>query len=560
MKKLVALLLAALMLTSVASALAVEYNAPGVYPIAKEKVSLTIAIPDSVKVEDFETNMQTLMMEEDVGVDLTFQVYPNTDFTTKINLMVMSGEPLPDIIIGNFKNAEVYAWAQEGALAPLTEYYNDPAIAYELHKAVVRTNNNFFSQMVMPDGEIYAVPALNQSYTNEFPHKLYIYQPWLDKLNLKTPTTTDELYTVLKTIVTSDPNGNGIADEIGIAGYGGISNSWFCYLMNSFVYNDNKTNFLNVGEEDKLYYAYTTEAWREGLRYIKKLFDEKIIAVECLTQDQDQWKSMINTDTLTCVSVTGTSQINSVDEELAAYPGMVRKQLYADLAPMVGPEGVQYATYQPSAASPKFIVSADCKDPETAFRLGDYMVSHDLSNITRWGWPGIHWDWVDEAKTDDWKNYDTAVAGAEPSLFIYWTGGDFWSLTQQNYTWMQTGPYIRGYGDANGRIIAPNPETYTGGTATGFNGLNDNHAKHYQESSWRPEKTFTTLMYTPEESAVIADIQASLTSYVEEATAAFLMGNKDLDKDWDAFLAELKVIGIDTALEINQDVYDRTFK
>ncbi|MBE5783030.1 MAG: extracellular solute-binding protein, partial [Clostridiales bacterium] len=176
MKKLVALFLAALMLTSVASALAVEYNAPGTYPICKEKVTLTVAIADNVKIEDFETNMQTLLMEEEVGVDLVFQIYPNTDFTTKINLMVMSGEPLPDIIIGSFKNAEVYAWAQEGALASLTEYYNDPAIAYELHKAVVRTGTNFFTQMIMPDGEIYAVPALNQSYGNEFPDKYFLYQ------------------------------------------------------------------------------------------------------------------------------------------------------------------------------------------------------------------------------------------------------------------------------------------------------------------------------------------------------------------------------------------------
>lgn len=566
MKKLVSLLLAVLMLCSVTGALAVEYNEPGTYPIAKEKVSLTIAIPDNVKIEDFETNMQTLLMEEEVGVDLVFQIYPSTDFNTKINLMVMSGDPLPDIIIGSFKNAEVYAWAKEGALAPLTEYYADPDIAYELTKAIERTGTNFFTQMVMPDGEIYAIPALNQSYGNEFPDKYFLYQPWLDKLNLETPTTTEELYNVLKTIVTSDPNGNGIADEIGIAGYGGIragstvsGGQWFGYLMNSFIYNDNKINFLNVDEEGKLYYAYTTEAWREGLRFIKKLFDEKIIAVESLTQDEQQWKSMINTDEMTVASLvwTSTSQITTTDEELPEYPGLKRAQLYDCVGALTGPEGVQYATFEPSAASPRFIVSADCKDPETAFRFGDYMVSHQMSNLPRWGWPGIHWDWVDEAKTEDWKKYDTAVMGAEPSLFIYWTGGDFWSLTQQNFTWMGTGPFIRGYGDANGRIVEPDPAKE--GTVKVL-GLGEDAGALYQESDWRPANTFTALMYNSEESDVIADIQASLNTYVEEKTAAFLMGNLDLDKDWDAFLAELKTIGIDTALEINQGVYDRTFK
>ena len=40
-----------------------------------------------------------------------------------------------------------------------------------------------------------------------------IRQDWLDKLGLETPTTTDELYEVLKAFRTEDPNGNGVQDE-----------------------------------------------------------------------------------------------------------------------------------------------------------------------------------------------------------------------------------------------------------------------------------------------------------------------------------------------------------
>ena len=59
---------------------------------------------------------------------------------------------------------------------------------------------------------------------------------------------------------------------------------------------------------------------------------------------------------------------------------------------------------------------------------------------------------------------------------------------------------------------------------------------------------------------MITDIQATLTSYLEETTAAFLMGTKDIDAEWDGFQQELKTIGIEKALEINQAAYDRAYK
>ena len=43
---------------------------------------------DAINVEDFETNTMTLMLEEACGVDLSFDVYPSTDYNSKINMMI----------------------------------------------------------------------------------------------------------------------------------------------------------------------------------------------------------------------------------------------------------------------------------------------------------------------------------------------------------------------------------------------------------------------------------------------------------------------------------------
>ena len=124
MKRTLCLLLALVLMCAAALAL------------ADEPVKLTIAIPDKVNVEDYNTNEMTLNLEAELGYDIEFVVYPATDYKAKINLMIQSGDKLPDIIIGNdsFDNASIYEWSLAGALIPLTDYYADPELAVNIQK------------------------------------------------------------------------------------------------------------------------------------------------------------------------------------------------------------------------------------------------------------------------------------------------------------------------------------------------------------------------------------------------------------------------------------------
>ncbi len=77
----------------------------------------------------------------------------------------------------------------------------------------------FYKDLITaPDGNIYALPQVNECYHCMYQQRMWIYKPWLDKLGLKMPTTTDEFYEVLKAFKTKDPNGNGKADEIPLSG------------------------------------------------------------------------------------------------------------------------------------------------------------------------------------------------------------------------------------------------------------------------------------------------------------------------------------------------------
>lgn len=65
-----------------------------------------------------------------------------------------------------------------------------------------------------------------------------------------------------------------------------------------------------------------------------------------------------------------------------------------------------------------------------------------------------------------------------------------------------------------------------------------------------------TLVYTEEQSATLANTESVVISYVEEMAAAFITGTSDPEADWDAYLNELSVKGVDQLLEIYQAGYD----
>ena len=67
-------------------------------------------------------------------------------------------------------------------------------------------------------------------------------------------------------------------------------------------------------------------------------------------------------------------------------------------------------------------------------------------------------------------------------------------------------------------------------------------------------------MLTDEENERISEIAATLDALVEEQTALFLQGAVGIDAGWDAYLAELKAIGLDEYLEVMQAMYDRMYK
>ena len=73
-----------------------------------------------------------------------------------------------------------------------------------------------------------------------------------------------------------------------------------------------------------------------------------------------------------------------------------------------------------------------------------------------------------------------------------------------------------------------------------------------------PDEVVSRLVLTPEENEVASDIQTSLDTYFYESTCDFLVGEKDIDQEWDNYISELEKIGYRELLQIYQEAYNRS--
>ncbi len=516
---------------------------------AEEIPVITIAIAEKTNVEDHNTNWTTLQLEEKLGIDIQFEVYPATDYNTKINMMIQSGgAELPDALFVTPSLSELNSWIDSGCIIPLTEYYADPEISPNLHEAVERTGVDFFAQITQPDGNIYSVPTLNQSYGNEHPYKLFYNEKWLAALDAQVPTTPEELYDLLVKVKNTDLNGNGKADEIGmVGGMNGVYPGWFSYIMNAYIYAGD-SNYFVVDDEGTVTVAYNTEAWKEGLKFMAKLFAEDLIPKEILTQDNNQYLAMLNSEECTTMMLlyTSPSRINAANEwrnDFVAGQPLVNRDT-----------GKPLTAFRPSVPNNgSFFITKNCKNPEAAFRIGDLMVSEYFGIVTRWGQEGVDWDYLENVKDVDLSDLTANVPGYDV-LFYPYNDAKFWSSGEiQNRSYIQTGPYIREYAIANSMGISQSG-------ATAFSKRNAEANVLYQTSDWNPDHVIPMLIYTQDETEVYTDIKTTLDTYRNEMTANFLAGNVDIDAEWDNYVAELENIGLSELLEVVQAAYDRMYK
>jgi len=333
----------------------------------------------------------------------------------------------------------------------------------------------------------------------------------------------------------NDMNGNGDpTDEIPLTGTYSrweTGNDPLFYFMNSFVYTP--VTFIDVDENGQIYTMVGTDEFREGLKYIHSLYDEKLLDEGTYVQELTQFRALtsVSKDSVTVGAAT------------AGYPMRLLTQGsgvtwadYTNLPPLVGPEGVQIspASYRNSLSLTTAITSA-CENPELAMRWLDYWFSEEgMAWYLYGGVEGEDWQWVDEP----------SMGGGDKSIAKI--------TARENETWL-----------SYGRPVFTTRESWENMAATEIPNVTQLTGLQRYDKYYAPYAQFTKipqLTWCNDEDLALeyAELETLLVNdYIMGTTTKFITGALDIDDDaaWADYLKGLEDRGMSRYLEVCQEYF-----
>ncbi len=509
----------------------------GQFPIVNQKITLKALILPDANVSDYVDNEFTKWLEEKTNIHLEITLAPQTqtDADTKLNAIFASGD-LPDIIIGwrNMGLDRQLALAQQGLIVPINDYIDKYGVDTQ---KILKDMPSVQNAIAEADGKIYSVPDVNECYHCTHAQKMWVYKPWLDKLGLKVPETTDEFEQMLIAFKTKDPNGNGKADEIPLSGVVSWHGSLADYLMNPFVYYQTVSTpsgyYLDNGT---IKAPFVEDGWKEGLKYLNKLYAEGLIDPQAFTNTEDQAKAL------------GENAIPILGAMPAGHEGIFdeiggksnRWMEYIPIPPLKGPTGLQQnPTTTNVTDTGRFLITKTNKYPEASFRLSDLLMSFEGTMRASVGLPGTDWDLV---KAD--QNLKS-LSGAKATYTLLKT-----YTSPQKENWNQTTPLYR-------------PATFREGQADTQDQPYEGMLFRWSKENYAPydvDKTIPPLVITPDQATQMGDLSTTITNLVNENFANFINGTNDITKGWDAYVKALNDAGLNNLIKMYQDAYNAKYK
>ena len=515
-KKLVSLLVTLMMLlSSTAFATGNEWVSNSAYRLTDEPVSYTWVIVSDRISDPNESCVFFQKMEEMTGVHFDFKVLSSQDAATQFTLLWANHEDLPDIISGyDIKDAVKYS--QYGLFFPINTLLDTcmPNFNAALN---AEENAGLREQLTFEDGNMYCLPAIesnNAPYNGGF----YINQDWLDHLGLEVPTTTEELFDVLVAFKENDANNNGdVNDEIPFASNAfPVVYGWFGAATDGMTVKNGKAVF-----------DPTTEEWKEAIKYLNKLWENGLMDPEHFTQESASFNAKGRLDNSIYGSIATTRLAWVADE--------AKRDEYTLLPALDGGTGTYGGVlWRPNTASWFFnraIISADVENPEILLKWMDILYDPFYGVQASQG--PLGWiTTVDEegqflTLTEPAEGYASVVEMKDLSHYNQIPNYTNWSVA--------TNLWLNSWGSEENVLYK---EIYN------YEAVNEVMVNNIQ---------------TVEEIETLAQY-ADLNKFVSDNVALFIVGEKDIDAEWDDFQAELIRLSCEEYEEDYQRYFDRVMK
>lgn len=465
--------------------------------------------------EDYHTGFPDQAAEE-TGISIEWQTILNADWGDK-KAVLLAGGDLPDAFMGSICFTESDVLRNAGTFVALDDYIDEYMPNF---KAILESDPTMKALSVSADGHIYGLPS-KKPCRPTVANQVFINQTWLDNLGLEMPTTWEEFEDVLKAFKEQDANGNGDpTDEIPYGEGYADSVMFFCLPFGTTLGADN-TNQLTV-RDGEVVYIPTSDAYKEGIKWMNECYDAGLIDPEIFTQDDSMRDAKLMSET----PVVGVAPGWTADSTFGA-----NADQYTALPALKGPDGECYISSDPehwNYTRYEFVVTAACDN------VGELL------------------SWIDKFYTEDasiQNFYGSFGVGIEKDEAT----GTYTVLEPQDGNSADTYAWINSLRDFGPKYVADgfnDKVTYAAENGDYTKLQLDEQMKQYAKEA------YPNVSYTVDELSTLTTLGADIGAYMA-ATQATWVTEGGVDEQWDGYIDMLNQMGFESFMKIHTDAYNR---
>lgn len=479
----------------------------------------------------------------ETGVYFDWTTIPGEGAAEKINLMLSSGDELPDVFwnLGDGKSGNVVCqYEDQDVFYPTNELIDSymPNL-----KKVLDDNPNYRAEITAPSGNIYGFPYIEEMLSCVLsPGPMVINKVWLDKLGLEVPETTEEFAECLKAFKEAgDLNENGKDDEVILATRFGSDDTFGSYdifyrftgafgCADSYCGGNAYADHLRL-IDDKVTFTAMDKAFYDTAAYFHDLQEEGLIWSGSFEADESAayYNTLLKGDeaVIGAFGIWDMAQVASEE---------VRKQ-YVGVPRLQGPGGyggfaLNYSELQDAADT---AITNECRFPHVVAKFVDYLISDPYRSIqANWGKIGYAWQ-LDE------NNMMYIPEDEQGNQIVE----GFGSYTEAR---MNTTP-------CRGSMIVLSG-WYNKYIALDIGTIDDYQIVNGKNEILDEYDTIPKVMMTNDELSRLAQIQPTISDIVNRYVTDWVL-NGTKEASWESYLAELEGAGVNELVEIYQRTVDR---
>ncbi len=236
---------------------------------ATEPVAITMSYPDNPTLPFVDTWLAFTESSKNANANVTVEPIPTSEYSTVVSLALNTGEGLSDVICYNNTAGEGASLALNGAIVPISDYsdwtpnFNAQVVRLGLRDAV--------DALKLEDGKIYYLPSLYD--VPIYDAGLIMRADFIESKGFETPTTVDDLYEILKAYKADFPDSYPLTSWV----YTSITTRMLMPAFGvSFGGGSSSGSYvLSYDYDNGEYFAGAiSDQAREFFRFMKKLSDE----------------------------------------------------------------------------------------------------------------------------------------------------------------------------------------------------------------------------------------------------------------------------------------------